>query len=129
MILQAKDALGRVPRLNGDLLDVKTNYLDHGGAFYLAVDENDRVVGSVGVSPIDGTDEAFLHRLFVKAALKRRGIGGALLGAAEDFLRAQGKRAARVHLGEPKEQWFESYQFYEKHGFEEYAPRFMRKVL
>ena len=28
MILQAKDALGRKPSINGDLLDIKSNYLD-----------------------------------------------------------------------------------------------------
>ena len=28
MVLNAKNALGRVPRLNEDLLDIKTNYFD-----------------------------------------------------------------------------------------------------
>ena len=28
MILEAKDALGRVPGLNEDLLDIRTNYLE-----------------------------------------------------------------------------------------------------
>ena len=32
-----------------------------------------------------------------------------------------------VHLGEPKEQWFESYSFYPKHGYHEYKPRYMKK--
>ena len=30
MILEAKNALGRVPGLNEDLLDIKRNYLDAG---------------------------------------------------------------------------------------------------
>ena len=48
MVLGAKDALGRVPRLNEDLLDVKKNYLDTGDMFWLAIDEHDRVVGCIG---------------------------------------------------------------------------------
>ena len=129
MILQAKDALGRVPRLNDDLLDIRAHYLDRGDMFWLAVGADGRVAGSVGYSLIDGAREAFLHRLFVKASLKRRGIGGALLRTAEESLKSRGVALVRVHLGEPREQWFESYRFYKKHGYEEYAPRFMKKAL
>ena len=117
VVLAAKDALGRAPRLNPDLLDVRANYLDRGDGFFLALDENDRVVGCVGYSRIDGTDAAFLHRLFVKPALKRRGIGSALLQACEAAMRDAGIRVARIHLGEPRDQWFESYAFYPKHGY------------
>ena len=46
MILQAKDALGRVPRLNEDLLDIRANYLERGDEFWLALDEDGRVIGS-----------------------------------------------------------------------------------
>ncbi len=129
MVLQAKDALGRRPRLNPDLLDIRTNYLDRGDLFWLALDENSRVVGCVGFSAIPGTTEAWIHRLYVKAALKRRGIGSALLATAEEAMRRQGITAALVHLGEPREQWFESYAFYPKHGYREVAPRHMRKKL
>ena len=43
MILEAKNALGRVPGLNEDLLDIKRNYLDAGDMFWLAINEQDRV--------------------------------------------------------------------------------------
>ncbi len=49
MVLQAKDALGKVPTINEDLLDVNVNYFQKGDKFWLAVDGNDRVVGSIGV--------------------------------------------------------------------------------
>ncbi len=129
MVLQAKDALGRVPRLNDDLLTVQTSYFDQGGAFWVAVDENGRVVGCVGYNTIPGTTEAKLHRLYVKPALKRQGIGTALLRTAEDAMRKKGITAVHVHLGAPKEQWFESYAFYPKHGYVEQNPRFMKKDL
>ena len=129
MILQAKDALGRKPSINGDLLDIKSNYFDRGDMFWLAIDENDRVIGSIGYSKIENTNEAFLHRLYVKASKKHKGIGTALLQVAENEMIKQGIVVSLVHLGEPKEQWFESYSFYPKHGYCEYAPRYMRKNL
>ena len=129
MVLQAKDALGRKPSINKDLLDIKGNYLDRGDMFWVAVNENDRVIGCIGYSRIENTSEAFLHRLYVKASEKRNGIGTALLYTAEKEMRRRGIRVSYVHLGEPKEQWFASYAFYPKHGYQEYKPRYMRKDL
>lgn len=57
MILEAKNALGRVPGLNEDLLDVRKNYLEVGDMFWLAIDDNDRVIGSIGYNSIKDTDE------------------------------------------------------------------------
>ncbi len=129
MILQAKDALGRKPSINQDLLDIKSNYFDRGDMFWVAIDENDRVIGSVAYSKIENTNEAFVHRLYVKASEKRKGIGSELLLVAEAEMIKQGILVSLVHLGEPKEQWFESYSFYHKHGYCEYAPRYMKKEL
>lgn len=129
MVLSAKDALGRVPRLNEDLLDVRKNYLEAGTGFWLALDENDRVIGCVGYTPEAEPGIARLRRLYVKPALKRKGVGSALLQTAEAYMKSQGFRISRVHLGEPREQWFESYAFYPKHGYRETAPRYMEKKL
>ena len=129
MVLSAKDALGRVPSLNEDLLEVKKHYWEAGTGFWLALDEDGRVVGCVGYVPEPEPGVARLHRLYVKPALKRQGVGSALLETAEAAMKARGIREARVHLGEPREQWFESYAFYPKHGYREFAPRWMRKEL
>lgn len=129
MVLQAKDALGRKPSINEDLLDIKSNYFDRGDMFWLAIDENDRVIGSIGYTKTENTNEAFLHRLYVKPTEKRKGIGTSLLRVAENEMMNRGITVSMVHLGEPKEQWFESYSFYPKHGYLEYAPRYMRKEL
>ena len=40
MVLQAKDALGRKPRINEDLLDIKKHYFDRGDMFWIAVDRS-----------------------------------------------------------------------------------------
>ena len=129
MILQAKDALGRKPSINPDLLDIKANYFDRGDMFWVAVNESDRVIGCIGYSKTENASEAFLHRLYVKACEKHKGIGTALLHTAETAMRNQGISVSLVHLGEPKEQWFESYSFYPKLGYIEYKPGYMRKDL
>lgn len=128
MILEAKNALGRVPGLNEDLLDIQKNYFDKGDMFWIALDDNDRVIGSVGYSSIENSDDVVLHRLFIKSTMKRQGIGTALLKTAEDHLKAIGKKAIIVHLGN-KEQFYESWQFYPKYGYIEYTPNYMRKEL
>lgn len=128
MILEAKNALDRVPGLNEDLLDIQANYFNKGDMFWIAVDDNDRVIGSVGYSSIENTDEVVLHRLFVKANLKHQGIGTALLKTAEEHLKSISKKAIIVHLGD-KEHFCESWQFYPKHGYVEYAPSYMRKEI
>ena len=129
MVLEAKDALGRKPTLNPDLLDVNEHYFQKGDGFWLAMDDSDRVVGCVGYTRIPGTSEAFLHRLYVKAERKRLGIGTALLKTAENAMKEKGIRVSRVHLGENRAQWYESYSFYPKHGYAEYEPRYMMKEL
>ena len=129
MVLQAKDALGRKPGLNEDLLDIQKNYHEKGDKFWIAVDDNDRVIGSIGYSIEVGKNEAVIHRLFVKANLKRNGIGSMLLGTAEKDLQKRGIAVAKVNLGLPKEQWVESYEFYPKHGYMEYESGRMMKRL
>ena len=127
MVLEAKDALGRVPRLNEDLLDIPKNYLDRCDMFWLAIDEHDRVAGCIGYHAIPDTTEVKLHRLYVKASRKRQGIGTMLLHTVECHLREHGKTYAHVHLG--GKEYFESYSFYPKHGYEAYAPSMMKKKL
>ena len=129
MVLQAKDALGRKPTINNDLLDIRANYFDCGDMFWIAINEDDRVIGCIGYSKTELFSEAFLHRLYVKASEKHKGIGTRLLQTAENEMRKQGIAVSLVHLGAPKEQWLESYSFYPKHGYREYKPGYMRKDL
>lgn len=129
MVLEAKDALGRRPTINSDLLDIKANYFDRGDAFWVAVNEDDRVIGCIGYSKTDNPKEAFLHRLYVKASMKHTGIGTRLLHVAEEEMRRQGITRSLVHLGSPKEQWFESYSFYPKNGYTEYMQGYMEKKI
>ena len=92
MVLQAKDALGRIPSINEDLLDIKKNYFDRGDMFWIAADDNDRVIGCGGYSRIEGTNEAFIHRLYIKASEKHKGVGSALLETIEAGMRGKALR-------------------------------------
>ena len=127
MVLEAKNALGRVPRLNEDLLDIQKSYLEVGDMFWLAIDDNDRVIGSIGYNSIKDTDEVWLHRLYVKYNLKRQGIGSALLETAEQYLHQQGKKIIKIHLG--GNGFEESRCLYPKHGYIEYQERYMKKEI
>lgn len=128
MILEAKNALGRVPGLNFDLLDIKSNYFDKGGMFWIALDENDRVIGSVGFNNNENGKDVTLHRLFVKYNLKHQGIGTALLNTAERYIKSQNKEEIYINLGVGKE-WFESRLFYTKYGYIEYETNKMKKKI
>lgn len=127
MVLEAKNALGRVPGLNEDLLDTQGNYFDKGDMFWIAVDKHDRVIDSIGYNSCD-KNSAVLHRLFVKCSLKHHGIATSLLYTAEEFIREIGKDTIYVNLG-IGEEWFESRNFYAKHKYVEYQPNRLKKNL
>lgn len=130
MILRAKDALGRPPKINDDLLDINRYYFDRGDGFFIALDSlTGKVVGCGGYSRIGDTNEAFVHRLYVEPEYKHSGIGSSLLATIEAAMLNKGIRTAKVHLGEPASQWKEAYSFYPKHGYREYAPCYMKKLL
>ena len=123
MVLSAKNALGRVPRLNEDLLDIRTNYFDKGQSFWIAIDEFDRVIGCIGTK-LDNAGDLFLSRLYVKYDCKRRGIGSKLLEVAENFAKEKGYSKIHVHIGQD---YLESHIFYPKHNYIEYKDLYMMK--
>lgn len=126
MVLEAKNALGCIPSLNEDLLDIPAHYTQQGGAFFLALSDSDRVIGCIGVQINERS--ARLHRFYVKCDLKRQGIGSQLLFAAEAFAAAHGAEEAVVHMGDQEHYW-ESAFFYPKHGYVQTEPRWMKKRL
>lgn len=125
MVLNAKNALGRIPRLNEDLLDIKTNYTDKKQPFWLAIDEFDRVIGCIGTR-INEEGKIFLSRLYVKHDRKRQGIGSKLLELAEKSAKERGYKEIHVHLGKD---YLESQIFYPRHGYVEYEELYMKKDI
>lgn len=125
MVLSAKNALGRVPRLNEELLDIKSNYFDKGHPFWIALDEFDRVIGCIGTR-LDESGNLFLSHLYIKFDQKRHGIGSKLLALAEESAIKRGYKEVYVHLGKD---YLESHIFYPKHGYKEYKDCYMKKEL
>lgn len=125
MVLSAKNALGRVPRLNEELLDIKSNYFDKGHPFWIALDEFDRVIGCIGTR-LDESGNLFLSHLYIKFDQKRHGIGSKLLALAEESAMKRGYKEVYVHLGKD---YLESHIFYPKHGYKEYKDCYMKKEL
>ena len=127
MYLTAKNALGTIPKLKDDMLDIENSYFTKGGYFWLAIDENDRVIGCIGIKP-ETEDQAEIKRLFILPNLKRQGIGTQLLNTLEQYAKEQKIKKLKIHLGDIK-YYHESRYFYRSKGFVEYKPRYMEKSL
>ena len=126
MYLTAKNARGRIPKLKDELLDIETHYFKQGGYFWLAIDDNDRVIGCIGLKI--NNDYGEIKRLFILPNMKRQGIGSKLLNTLEDFAKKNMIKILKLHLGDI-EHYQESRFFYSSKGFIEYEPRYMRKDL
>ena len=125
MVLESKNSQGFIPRLNSDLLDVRSNYLNLGTRFWLAIDDNDRVIGCLGFN-VMGAGTAKLHRFYIKANLKRTGIGSALLKHAEDYIFGIGYREIVVHIG--GNEYEDARKFFPARGYVEYQSSWLRKI-
>lgn len=125
MVLEAKNALGRIPHLNDDLLDVNANYISSGNRFWIAIDDNDRVIGTIGTKIIS-ENEMWLKRLYVKSSMKRKGIGKMLYKKAEEFAVEKGVNTIYTRFSPD---YFEAQKFYPAMGFMETSPYEMMKRL
>lgn len=72
-----------------DLFDFEAHYAPPHGAFWVRRDDSGRVVGSIGVERVDATT-AEIHRLYLDAHLRGRGLGRALVDEALAWCRARG---------------------------------------
>lgn len=115
-LLSAKDALGFKPSLNEDLLNIQENYFDNGDMFWIAIDDNDRVIGMIGTNTVSPTD-MWLKRFFVKPSIKRNGLGSALLLKAEGFAKSKGIKTIHTQFND---NYIEASKFYAAKGFIEY---------
>lgn len=129
MIKEARINIGLNSNLREDLYDINKYYIDKGDMFWLVVNQKEEVLGCLGYSKIENKEEAFLHRFYIKPSMKRRGIGTKLLEFVENYLKNKGIKTLRVHLGESKKNWYESYSFYPKNGYKEYEDRYMMKEI
>ena len=101
-----------------DLLQFDAHYTAPHGAFWVLRDDT-RVVGCVGVDRIDART-AELHRLYVDASQRGRGIGQRLVETVLDWARAQG--LARVVLWSDT-RFENSHRLYRRLGFAQLGER------
>jgi RimJ/RimL family protein N-acetyltransferase len=101
-----------------DLLRFDAHYTAPRGAFWVVRDAT-RVVGSVGVDRVDDRT-AELHRLYVDASLRGRGIGQRLVETVLDWSRAQG--LGRVVLWSDT-RFENSHRLYRRLGFAQLGER------
>ena len=126
MVLSAKDALKKIPSINPDLLDIKSNYINKGDMFWIALGENNRVIGCIGYETIKPL-EARIHRLYIKPELKRQGIGSALLETLVKYVKEKGYNKLSIHTGDEK--YWESKLFYKAKGFVEVEPNILKRDI
>jgi GNAT superfamily N-acetyltransferase len=101
-----------------DLFDLEHHYGGDAGAFWVARLDG-RVVGSVGVERLaDGRAE--LHRLYLDASLRGRGVGRALVEAVLGWCRAAG--VPRLTLWSDT-RFDRAHRLYEGMGFEKTGER------
>ena len=113
-LLTAQNHLGRIPKLNEDLLDIKKFYFDKGDMFWLAVSDADRVVGMLGTQTVAPSD-MWLKRLYILPDFKRNGIASSLLSVAEIF--AHSRNITKIHT-RCADDYKEAHFFYLARGFQ-----------
>ncbi|WMJ80223.1 GNAT family N-acetyltransferase [Clostridium sp. MB40-C1] len=100
-----------------DLLDINRNYIECGGCFWVALNEEGKVVGSIGVQ-IKTKEIAVLKKLFVYKEYRGKeiGIGQKLYDLVIDF--AKSKNISTIFLDSP-DKTKRAHNFYRKSGFVE----------
>ncbi|MDP3154641.1 MAG: GNAT family N-acetyltransferase [Archangium sp.] len=94
------------------LLQLPESYTAHGGAFFVALDEQ-KVLGTAGIALLEpGLFE--LRKMFLEPSVRGKGLGQQLFDACLGFARARGGQ--RVVL-DTTEKMTAAIAFYERNGF------------
>jgi len=100
-----------------DLLDITRYYIQSGGNFWLALNDQDEVVGTLGLQAYD-SKSAILKKFFVSSELRGEKVGKALYDELIAF--AQNKKFETIVLDTPSKAT-RSHKFYRQAGFIEIA--------
>ena len=90
------------------------NILEHYSQFWLAVDEEEGVIGTLGIVKFD-KQQAVLKKMFVKADYRGKAVSKALLETLFEYCQKEGIK--EVYLG-TVDKFKAAHRFYEKNGFE-----------
>ena len=102
-----------------DLRDIEQSYLSAGGGFWVALDEREKVVGTIGLL-VKTTEVAVLKKFFVAADWRGAGkhCASRLYASLIAFARSRG--LTTILLDTPSSST-RSHAFYRRQGFEEIA--------
>jgi putative acetyltransferase len=104
---------GEGSKTDEELARLPASYDDGGGAFWVAVDEGGRVLGTCGVFPVRPGDME-LRKMYLHPQSRGTGLGKRLLEESVAWCRARG--AERIVL-DTTEQMTRAITFYEANGF------------
>jgi N-acetylglutamate synthase and related acetyltransferases len=117
---------GLAPDFDGtdqDITDIETNYLDRGGIFEVIENDEGKIVGTVGLYPLDETTIE-LRKMYFASEIRGRGLGKKLL--REMIEKARNLGYLRVYL-ETASVLKQAVHIYESAGFtrvvEKHTPR------
>lgn len=113
---------GLEPEPNGtdtDLSDIETSYLKRGGLFELLVDENGRLLGTVGLYPINN-EVIELRKMYFVPILRGHGYGKQTLERMIEQARQRGFK--KIYL-ETNSVLKDAIRLYQKFGFEPTAEK------
>ena len=91
LVFGVLEEYGLVPEPNGtdtDIADVEVNYIGRGGLFELLLDQENKIVGTVGLFPMDsGVVE--LRKMYFVPGIRGKGLGkrtlSRMIGAAKEL--------------------------------------------
>jgi putative acetyltransferase len=98
---------------DADLVDIEASYVRAGGAFEVVERRDGRIVGSVGLMPLDRR-RVELRKMYLAPSARGRGLGKRLLRRMLDRARALGFDEVRLETHSVLQ---EAIRLYEAHGF------------
>jgi ribosomal protein S18 acetylase RimI-like enzyme len=112
IVAEYYDAVG--VEVREDRQTLVTAYFQAGSGFWLARND-DAVVGCIALRPLDSIPSAGeVKRLYVKPALRGRGVAGLLLDVLHEYARAAGYEWLYL---DSKDDLEDAIRFYEKRGY------------
>ena len=101
-----------------DILDIEKNYINKNGSFDLLLDNNNKIIATVGLYNIDN-ETCELRKMYMLKSERGKGYGKQLLEYALDKARELGYKKIILETASVLK---EAVGLYEKYGFTRYDP-------
>ncbi len=112
-VLQEYGLIPEPEETDSDISDVETNYINRGGLFEVLIDENETILGTVGLYPMNA-ETVELRKMYFAKELRGNGFGKQTLQRMIEKSRELGFK--KIYL-ETASQLVEAIALYKKFGF------------